>query len=316
MDKFKEYSAELHLLQKQSLQERPLRMRYENEVHKLKKLGEELLMQGELEEDVARLLHKRRRDLGKEYKKAAPPIFREYIYAATEEKYGDPFGPRFEQLAEQKSCREIIESAASPIKDITDRLTAEGFEKWYKENADCFMISERLVLRPWQERDAEELYELAKDPRVGPAAGWPVHTSVENSRQIIRDILSAPETYAVVLKRTGNIIGCIGLLFGDKGHMPLSENEAEIGYWSGVRYWGQGLAPEAATELIRRCFEELGLDKLWCAYYAGNEKSMRVAKKCGFVHHHAEKLICPVDNETKLEHFNVLTKEMWKMKKT
>ena len=49
-------------------------------------------------------------------------------------------------------------------------------------------------------RAMQDLYEYAKDPRVGPTAGWPPHTSVENSREIIRTILSEPETYAIVLK--------------------------------------------------------------------------------------------------------------------
>ena len=48
--------------------------------------------------------------------------------------------------------------------------------------------TKRLILRPWEETDAENLYEYAKDPAVGPIAGWPVHTSVENSRDIIRDV--------------------------------------------------------------------------------------------------------------------------------
>ena len=59
------------------------------------------------------------------------------------------------------------------------------------------LFTERLILRPWNESDAEILYEYAKDDRVGPIAGWPVHTSVENSREIIKSVLSAPETYAV-----------------------------------------------------------------------------------------------------------------------
>ena len=46
--------------------------------------------------------------------------------------------------------------------------------------------TERLILRPWEETDAESLYEYAKDDRIGPIAGWPVHTNVENSREIIR----------------------------------------------------------------------------------------------------------------------------------
>ena len=43
----------------------------------------------------------------------------------------------------------------------------------------------RLLLRPWCESDAESCYRYARDPFVGPAAGWPAHTSVENSREII-----------------------------------------------------------------------------------------------------------------------------------
>ena len=41
------------------------------------------------------------------------------------------------------------------------------------------IATERLVLRPWQESDAESLYKYAQDPAIGPIAGWPPHTSVE-----------------------------------------------------------------------------------------------------------------------------------------
>ena len=53
----------------------------------------------------------------------------------------------------------------------------------------------RLILRHWHESDAEELYLYAKDPSVGPVAGWPPHTSIEDSREIIKTVFSAPETY-------------------------------------------------------------------------------------------------------------------------
>ena len=48
------------------------------------------------------------------------------------------------------------------------------------------LTTPRLLLRPFEEGDAAELYDYARDPRVGPIAGWPPHTSVENSREIIR----------------------------------------------------------------------------------------------------------------------------------
>jgi len=71
--------------------------------------------------------------------------------------------------------------------------------------------TESLILRPWKEDDAESLYKYAKNPEVGPIAGWPVHTSVENSREIIKSVLAADETYAVCLREDNVAIGSIGL---------------------------------------------------------------------------------------------------------
>ena len=83
----------------------------------------------------------------------------------------------------------------------------------YKLTSSCnTLVTDRLILRPWQESDAESLYSYAKDPQVGPISGWPVHTSVENSREIIKNVLSAPETYAVCLKEDNIAIGSIGLI--------------------------------------------------------------------------------------------------------
>lgn len=49
----------------------------------------------------------------------------------------------------------------------------------------------RLILRPWKEEDAQQLYKYALDPNVGSSAGWPVHSDVENSCQIIKDVIYA-----------------------------------------------------------------------------------------------------------------------------
>ncbi len=168
----------------------------------------------------------------------------------------------------------------------------------------------RLLLRPWQETDAESLYDYAKDPRVGPIAGWPVHTSVENSRDIIREILSADETYAVTLMPGGAAVGSIGLLIGERSNLNIPVNEAEIGYWIGVPFWGQGLIPEAVRELMRHAFEDLNLDVLWCGYF--NEKSKRVGEKCGFKFHHTENKEWPLINAVKIQHITRLSKDEWR----
>ena len=170
----------------------------------------------------------------------------------------------------------------------------------------------RLILRPWKETDAEALYKYAKDAAVGPIAGWPPHTSVENSREIIRTILSTPETYAVVLKQSGEPVGSIGLLFGDTAHTAdIANGEAEIGYWIGVPYWGQGLIPEAVRRVLRHGFEDLRLQAVWCGYYDGNTKSKRVQEKCGFRFHHTEVGKRSPLGDIRTEHFSRLTLNSW-----
>jgi len=180
------------------------------------------------------------------------------------------------------------------------------------EKENHMIETERLFLRPWQESDAESLYKYAKDPRVGPSAGWPAHTSIENSREIIRNVLSVPETYAVVLKETCEPIGSIGIKMGINTDLTDRSDEAELGYWLGTPYWGLGLIPEAAYALLRHGFENLGLQAVWCGYFSNNEKSKRVQEKCGFIYHHTNynqdfpliDLICD-------ECISLLTKENW-----
>lgn len=172
--------------------------------------------------------------------------------------------------------------------------------------------TERLILRPWEDADAESLYEYAKDPAVGPVAGWPVHTSVENSLEIIRTVLSGEENYAVCLKEDNRAIGCVGLMIGEQSNIGLPDSEGEIGYWIGVPFWGRGLIPEAVRAVIRHAFRDLGLEVLWCGYFDGNEQSRRVQEKCGFVYHRTDKDIhWKVMDDIRTEHITRLTREEW-----
>ncbi len=175
-----------------------------------------------------------------------------------------------------------------------------------------FFETDRLILRPWDESDAEDLFKYASHPEVGPFAGWEVHKSVEESREIIRDILSASDTYAVVLKETDHPVGSIGLMLGESSNIGLPESEGEIGYWIGVPYWGQGLIPEAVREILRYGFESLHLDKIWCGYFDGNLKSKRVQEKCGFHFHHvAENVPCAIEGLLQTEFVTCLSREEW-----
>jgi len=168
--------------------------------------------------------------------------------------------------------------------------------------------TERLILRPWRHEDAGALFKYAKDPDIGPIAGWPPHTSVENSLEIIKTVFAAPETYAVILKNGGEPIGSCGIMRSNSLHSAdMESDEAEIGYWIGKPFWGLGLIPEAVRALLRRCFEELSLSTIWCGYYEGNHKSRRVCEKCGFIYHHTNDNIISPLGDMRTEHFYRMT---------
>lgn len=172
--------------------------------------------------------------------------------------------------------------------------------------------TERLVLRPWRETDAENLYEYAKDPEVGPAAGWPPHRSVAESREIIRNVLHGAECYAICEKERDIAIGSIELKLNGHTDMTDRDDECELGYWLGKPFWGRGYVPEAANEMLRRAFEDLGMTRVWCGYYDGNAKSKRVQEKLGFVYCHTrEDVPVPLMNEVRVGHTNLMTKEHW-----
>ena len=174
------------------------------------------------------------------------------------------------------------------------------------------MKTKRLVLRKWTEADAESLYEYAKDPEVGPIAGWPPHKSVEESLDVIRNVFNGPECYAICEKENGKAIGAIELKL--KGHTDMTdrEDECELGYWLGQPFWGKGYMLEAAKEILRHGFGELGMNTIWCGYYGGNQKSKRVQEKVGFVYHHTcEEVPVPLLKEVRTGHTNVMTKAHW-----
>lgn len=139
--------------------------------------------------------------------------------------------------------------------------------------------TERLLLRMWNKRDAAELYAYAKNPNVGPNAGWKPHESVRESRTIIEQVFLANTTWAIVHKATGKLIGSIGL---EHDTVRKHIRSRELGYSLSEDYWGEGLMTEAAKRLIRYSFEELDIDLLMIRTAESNRRSQRVIEKCGF----------------------------------
>lgn len=158
------------------------------------------------------------------------------------------------------------------------------------------LTTERLILRPWDEDDYEDLYEYARSELVGPYAGWTPHENEDESRAVITMFQAEEDVYAIVLKAENKVIGSIGLHFRTPDVNDTSQNQREIGFVLNPAYWGRGIVPEAVERILEYGFHELGLDLIWCGHFDFNEKSRRVVEKCGF-HFRFQK-------KTRLKHFN------------
>ena len=150
--------------------------------------------------------------------------------------------------------------------------------------------TERLILRPWRESDAEALYRYASDPEVGPAAGWAPHTSVEDSLEILRTILMNDHTWAITAAPSDEPLGSIGIF---RGSQEGENGEYEIGYWMARPFWGRGYMPEAVKALMSLYFS-FGAQRIWCAHAERNDKSRRVIEKCGFTYRFSAQWTAPI----------------------
>ena len=142
--------------------------------------------------------------------------------------------------------------------------------------------TERLLLRPFRLADAPRVRELAGDRRIAATTlNIPHPYEAGMAEQWIQGHPEAFEkgrgvTFAVVLQGERLLIGAIGLSLSPEQH-----RRAELGYWIGVPFWGQGYCTEAARAVVRYAFDDLGLHKITARHLATNPASGRVMQKLG-----------------------------------
>jgi len=136
------------------------------------------------------------------------------------------------------------------------------------------MRSKRLTYRPIKARDAGRIAALAGDWDVARMTSRIPHPySLLDADLWIASI--ATDEFVRGVECDGNLIGAIGFAEGER-------TQAEIGYWIGKAWWGNGYATEAARALMDYCFRECGIRRLTCGHFVDNTASARVISKLGF----------------------------------
>lgn len=143
--------------------------------------------------------------------------------------------------------------------------------------------TQRLLLRPFVLADAKEVQRQAGDSEIASTTLNIPHPYKDGLAEAW--ILGHPRgfaegrfvVFAIVRRSDEVLVGCMGLT------IEREDNRAEMGYWVGRSYWGQGYATEAARALLRYAFADLGLVRAHASYLARNPASGRVMEKVGMV---------------------------------
>ena len=135
----------------------------------------------------------------------------------------------------------------------------------------------RLRIRPYRDADIPELLPLIGTREVAATTLRIAHPYTEQDARDFFELAKEPDKLwlAITLRADGRQIGGIGL------RLERQHQHAELGYWLGVAYWGQGYATEAAREMLRYGFEELGLHRIFATHFKRNAASGRILKKLG-----------------------------------
>jgi RimJ/RimL family protein N-acetyltransferase len=177
------------------------------------------------------------------------------------------------------------------------------------------IVSQRLILRPWEDSDRPAFAELSADGEV-MAHLMPLATREASDAWIDRQIVHLSTHgfcfWAVESKEAGTFVGAVGLF--KVSYTAHFTPAVEVGWRISRPFWGQGYAPEAAEGVLRFGFEDLRLQEIVANASAGNTRSQRVMTKLGMSHDAEDDFdhpLIPEDNPLRRQVLYRLTRDRW-----
>ena len=168
----------------------------------------------------------------------------------------------------------------------------------------------RLLLRSLERADLPDVVRLAGAREVAATTlNIPHPYTIQDAERFLahantESAAGRSAIFAVCISPENELCGMVGLTIAPASH------RAELGYWIGVAYWGQGFATEAAGAVLQFGFEALGLRKIHASHFAGNVASQRVLEKIGMRHEGCFRArIIKWDQEIDLENYGMLACE-------
>jgi RimJ/RimL family protein N-acetyltransferase len=145
-----------------------------------------------------------------------------------------------------------------------------------------YLNTDKCVIRPWKKGDEPSLVRHADNRNVwmNVRDTFPSPYTVSDAKAWVNVATRGLRDEVWAIDVAGFAVGGISLHPEEGVH----RYNAEIGYWLGEEYWGQGIATAAVRALTRHAFEVEGLVRLYAAVFEWNDASKRVLEKCGYAH--------------------------------
>lgn len=143
----------------------------------------------------------------------------------------------------------------------------------------------RLILRPPITSDAGELWPLVSDSRLTTFLAWEPHHAIEETQEMLNSLIQSQRSGAGfhwIASADERVVGLVSLIDVRRRHRSWTLDRAELAYWIGVPYQGNGYASEAAAAIIQFGFDALKFHKIRVFHAADNPTSGRIIEKLGF----------------------------------
>jgi RimJ/RimL family protein N-acetyltransferase len=137
----------------------------------------------------------------------------------------------------------------------------------------------RILIRPFKEKDIEEYYKIVSDIDVMKFIGDGSSQSIEIATKYVNECIKCYQEngwsrFAVVLKETDELIGFCGFKYYN--------NSLDFGWRYSKKYWGQGIGSEAAQLVLDYANNSLEFSNIVCICAPENVSSIRIIEKIGF----------------------------------
>jgi [ribosomal protein S5]-alanine N-acetyltransferase len=137
------------------------------------------------------------------------------------------------------------------------------------------------IVRPWRMEDVDAVVRHANNINVARQLRdrFPHPYTRANAIAFLKAAVSSADASNLAIEVNGEAVGAIGYVRG----VDVERYSAEIGYWIGEKYWGQGIASEALILMTDQAFSAINLLRLFALPFADNAGSIRVLEKAGYV---------------------------------